>query len=160
MKIKRKKKLTYKQALAKKRKSDAKRKIKKRKRKKISNLEKLKRECDDLTREIVFKRDHFTCQKSMISQAILRAKKSKLDPHHVKGRGNKMLRWDPMNVIALSREQHQAQKYHPTDFLLWFADKYPARVNYINLKKDIKFKVNIPSMKLKKEYLLHLLEVY
>jgi hypothetical protein len=84
--------------------------------------------CDDLCREIVFRRDRHRCVKT--------GKTTHLQWCHVVTRGFKRLRWHPDNCLTLNAGQHLWWHQHPLEAAAWFEATYPDRVQWLLLARQ------------------------
>jgi hypothetical protein len=85
---------------------------------------------DKMIKLLLFYRDHDTCQRCG------RTYPYQLHPSHVISRSNKALRWDLNNLKVLCAHCHMWWHANPTESGLWFADKFPERMEYINKHRN------------------------
>ena len=94
---------------------------KKKKRKPRSDLKKLNDHLDKLWKEIILLRDNNQCQRC--GKKASRGSGNSIQAHHIYGRSNFRVRWNPTNGIALcggchTLTNHAAHKA-PIDFINW-----------------------------------------
>ena len=105
------------------------------KRKAKSPRRKLKDKLEKLVREIVKKRDDYTCQKSG-----QRVEGANCHCSHVIPRSQSLLlSFDPLNLKVLSYHNH-INWWHknPLEAAEWFKTKFPKRWEYLKARKNIK----------------------
>lgn len=83
---------------------------------------------DRAWRDKIHERD-VVCQKC--------GKSGQLNAHHIEGRRNRRLRWDPANGLLLCPACHTLSSEFsahqtPRDFTHWFESKYPERADYLD----------------------------
>jgi len=94
---------------------------KRKKRKPRSDLKKLNDHLDDLWRKMILLRDGNQCQKCGKRKSL--GSGNSIQPHHIYGRSNFRVRWNPTNGIALCGGCHTLTNYSahkaPIDFINW-----------------------------------------
>ena len=94
----------------------------------------LKRNLDNVTREIIRLRDEYTCQRCGKRYSPDNAKGS-LDWSHIYSRTRLSMRWLLLNGILMCCGCHKWWHDNPTDSGKWFAEKWPHRDEYLRAKK-------------------------
>jgi len=85
---------------------------------------------DEVTAKIVKRRDLNRCQYcGRISKY--------LDWAHIYTRGDKRLRWDLNNAVALCRPHHSKLDLSPREKKAWFRDKFPDRAAYLDARRTV-----------------------
>lgn len=96
---------------------------------KHANPKWLRKQCDALFSKLI--REKGFCEKCGNTDY-------KLDCAHVIPRGNKTLRFDPMNALSLCHRCHRFWAHsNPLEFTAWYKEKYPSRYVYLMEYKNI-----------------------
>ena len=97
---------------------------------------------DNLVREIIYKRDDYTCQKCW-------SKTNRLNPAHFVGRRNMAVRWDKDNIVTFCVGCHFYMDGNPYDFTEWYKNWIGYEMfKKLMIKKFNKLKTSLPNLKL------------
>ncbi len=100
-------------------------------RKKKTERQKLKKKLEGLVKKFVKIRDNYTCQYSGEKVEGTNCHASHVIPVSRDGR----LAFDPLNMKVLSYHNHiNGWHKHPTEFGVWFREKFPDRMKYLEEK--------------------------
>lgn len=97
-------------------------------------------ELDRLCRQLIFLRDHETCQRT--------GSKKRLQWCHVFSRGIHSLRWEPDNSLVLSAGSHLKAHLQPLEFSRWFEETHPDRAAHLRLLRQTKRRVDRGALRL------------
>lgn len=128
----------------------------KRKRKK-TDIEKLRKDIEDLAKLVAKHRDNWTCQHCGKYVTGIYAHGSHIIPV---SHGNS-LRFDPKNILCMCYHCHMNWWHkNPTEAGDWFNEKYPELKEYVDSKKNLIVKYSLEDYKRMKHELEELIERY
>lgn len=105
---------------------------------------KLIRECDELFRQIIYRRDNYTCQRC--GSTIKR-----INCCHFYSRAIKALRWESRNACVLCVGCHFWAHQHPAEFMEWYRQHIGAcTFSILQTSKNNRFKTNISNLRIMK----------
>jgi hypothetical protein len=103
--------------------------------KKTRQKDYLEKELDALARTRCFERDGHKC----VVQGCTR---TNIQWCHVISRTYKSIQWDLDNNLTMCAGHHLAWHQDPREWGKWFAENYPARDEYLTIRKRLKMKID------------------
>ena len=105
------------------------------------------RDLNDLCRELVFRRDGYTCARCGKTQTLSEPKRSitvgklsytiyryaGLQWAHIYSRSRKSMQWIPENSICLCAGCHLSWHHRPLEAVAWLEEAFPERAQWLKL---------------------------